>query len=70
MPEPSLQLKSPPQEPAAEILFTPRVRLALISGITALAALLRLLYLGKKSFWLDEIVSVSIARLDPAGFRN
>jgi mannosyltransferase len=70
MPEPSLQLKSPPQEPAAEILFTPRVRLALISGITVLAALLRLLYLGKKSFWLDEIVSVSIARLDPAGFRN
>jgi 4-amino-4-deoxy-L-arabinose transferase-like glycosyltransferase len=36
----------------------------------AMAAVLRLLYLGKKSFWLDEIVSVSIARLDPAGFRN
>jgi mannosyltransferase len=70
MPEPSLQLTSVPQAPAAEILFTPRVRLILISGITAMAAVLRLLYLGKKSFWLDEIVSVSIARLDPAGFRN
>ena len=70
MPEPSVKLKSAPQAPAAEILFTPRVRLALISGITALAAVLRLLYLGKKSLWMDEIVSVSIARLDPAGFRN
>src|SRR5690242_15230387 len=70
MPEPGVQLKSAPQAPAAQILFTPRVRLAVISGITALAAVLRLLYLGKKSFWMDEIVSVSIARLDPAGFRN
>ena len=70
MPELSVQLKSGPQEPAAQILFTARARLALISGITALAAVLRLLYLGKKSLWMDEIVSVSIARLDPVGFRN
>lgn len=70
MPEPGLQLKSAPQAAAAQTLFTPWFRFILISGITALAALLRLLYLGKKSFWLDEIVSVSIARLDPAGFRN
>ena len=70
MPEPSVQLKPAPEAPSGESRFTPRVRIAVISGITALAALLRLLYLGKKSFWLDEIVSVSIARLDPAGFRN
>ncbi|HEV2116381.1 MAG TPA: glycosyltransferase family 39 protein [Terriglobales bacterium] len=70
MPEPSVQLKPAPEAPSGENRFTPRVRIAVISGITALAALLRLLYLGKKSFWLDEIVSVSIARLDPAGFRN
>jgi mannosyltransferase len=46
------------------------VRIAVISGTTLLSAILRLLYLGKKSLWLDEIVSVSIARLDPPGFRN
>ncbi|HKW66557.1 MAG TPA: glycosyltransferase family 39 protein [Terriglobales bacterium] len=46
------------------------MRAAIITGITALGAVLRLLYLGKKSLWMDEIVSVSIARLDPAGFRN
>ena len=44
--------------------------MAVIGGITLLSFILRLLYLGKKSFWLDELVSVSIARLDPAGFRN
>ena len=70
MPEPSVQLKPAPEVPSGSSQFTPRVRIAMISGVTALAALLRLLYLGKKSFWLDEIVSVSIARVDPAGFRN
>ena len=70
MPEPNLQLQSVAQAPDAETLFGPRALLAAISGITVLATVLRLLYLGKKSFWLDEIVSVSIARLDPAGFRN
>ena len=38
--------------------------------IIALGAALRLAFLGRKSFWLDEILSVSIARLDGAGFRN
>ncbi|HLK32930.1 MAG TPA: glycosyltransferase family 39 protein, partial [Terriglobales bacterium] len=42
----------------------------MVGAITGLSCALRLLYLGKKSFWLDEIVSVSIARLDGAGFRN
>jgi len=70
MPEPSVQLRPAPQESSAGSLFAPRARIAVISAITLLSAVLRLLYLGKKSFWLDEIVSVSIARLDPAGFRN
>jgi mannosyltransferase len=70
MPEPSVQLKPAPEAPYGNSRFTPRVRIAVISGTTVLAALLRVLYLAKKSFWLDEIVSVSIARLDPAGFRN
>src|SRR5512146_230066 len=70
MAESSIQLKPAPQAPLEQSQMGPRVRLALISGITVLAAVLRLLYLGKKSFWLDEIVSVSIARLDAAGFRN
>ncbi len=70
MPEPSVQLKSAPLPAVAQNLLAPRFRIALAGGITVLAAVLRLLYLGQKSFWLDEIVSVSIARLDPAGFRN
>ena len=70
MPEPSVELKTAPLRAAADSLFAPRLRIALVSGITVLAAVLRLLYLGQRSFWLDEIVSVSIARLDPAGFRN
>ncbi len=41
-----------------------------VGAITLLAAILRLLYLGKRSLWLDEVMSVSIARLDPPGFRN
>jgi mannosyltransferase len=70
MAESSIQLKPASQVPSGESRLAPRVRLAVIGGITVLGAVLRLLYLGKKSFWLDEIVSVSIARLDPAGFRN
>ncbi|HSB74256.1 MAG TPA: glycosyltransferase family 39 protein, partial [Terriglobales bacterium] len=69
MPEPSLQVKPAAPAPLKGAL-PPRIRVAMVGGITLLSAVLRLLYLGKKSFWLDEIVSVSIARLDPAGFRN
>jgi len=69
MPELSVQ-KAAPESAGGESVIAPRMRAAMITAITALAAVLRLLYLGKKSFWLDEIVSVSIARLDPAGFRN
>ena len=70
MPEPSVQLKGAAETPAVTSVIAPQVRAAMIAAITALGAVLRLLYLGKKSFWMDEIVSVSIARLDPAGFRN
>src|SRR5438105_3868752 len=41
-----------------------------VMAITAVAAVFRLLHLGAKSLWLDEILSVSIARLDGPGFRN
>ena len=37
-------------------------------GITALGALLRLYALGAKSFWLDEIASVVIARIPGSSF--
>jgi mannosyltransferase len=70
MSEPSVQLKPAPPWLPAQNRLAPRLALALVGGITALSATLRLLDLGKKSLWLDEIVSVSIARLDPAGFRN
>jgi uncharacterized membrane protein len=70
MPQPSAQLKTAPLPVTAGILLRPRVRIAVVGGITVLGAVLRLLYLGQKSLWLDEIVSVSIARLDAAGFRN
>ena len=69
MPELNVQ-KAAPESAGGESVIAPRMRAAMITAITALAAVLRLLYLGKKSLWLDEIVSVSIARLDPAGFRN
>jgi mannosyltransferase len=70
MPEPTVQLKPTSEMHSPEGVLSPRVRVAAVGAITVLAAVLRLLHLGDKSFWLDEIVSVSIARLDPAGFRN
>src|SRR5205823_7561421 len=42
----------------------------LVLAITALAAILRLAYLGHKSLWLDEAVSVSLARLDWRSFEQ
>ncbi|HLX76001.1 MAG TPA: glycosyltransferase family 39 protein, partial [Terriglobales bacterium] len=42
----------------------PRLCLILLLGITAGGTVLRFLYLARKSFWLDEGVSVSLARLD------
>ena len=42
----------------------PRLCLILLLGITAGGTVLRFLYLTRKSFWLDEGVSVSLARLD------
>lgn len=64
MPQTSIQAEAAP--PASK---DQRDRL-LVLAITLLAALLRLLYLGHKSLWLDEAVSVSIARLDWAAFRE
>jgi 4-amino-4-deoxy-L-arabinose transferase-like glycosyltransferase len=54
----------PPSANAQNFAWAP------VSAITVLAAVLRLLYLGKKSLWLDEVLSVSIARLDGPGFAN
>jgi len=42
----------------------PRLCVVLLLAITAGGAVLRFLYLTRKSFWLDEGVSVAIARLD------
>src|SRR5579863_4042265 len=42
----------------------PRLTCALLLGITAGGAILRFLHLTRKSFWLDEGVSVTLARLD------
>ena len=44
--------------------FTP----LLLATIVALATVLRLLYLGSKSPWLDEISSVTFARLNWPAF--
>jgi len=41
-----------------------------VGAITLIAIELRLLCLGRKSLWFDEVISFSIASLDPAGFRN
>jgi len=42
----------------------------LLAGIMLLGAVLRLLYLGSKSLWQDEAVSVFIGRLSGAEFRR
>jgi hypothetical protein len=41
---------------------------ALLAAITGAGATLRFLYISRKSFWLDEGVSVAIARLDWPNF--
>lgn len=46
--------------------LSPRLATALLLAITAAGAVLRFLYLTRKSFWLDEGVSVMLARLDLA----
>jgi mannosyltransferase len=50
---------------AVNALYRPAFLLVVLLG-----AALRLAWLGRKSFWLDEIMSISIARLDGVGFRN
>jgi predicted membrane-bound mannosyltransferase len=42
----------------------------LVALITALALLLRLLFLAENSFWYDEILSVRRAQLDSGAFRD
>ena len=44
--------------------LSPRTITLLLLAITVVGAVLRFLYLGRKSFWLDEGVSVMLARLD------
>lgn len=50
--------------------LTARSGLAFVSIVTLVGAVVRLLYLGHKSLWLDEAVSVSIAQLDWTAFRD
>jgi len=47
--------------------FLTSTRLLLVAAVGA-AVLLRVLFLGAKSFWGDEAISVATARLDWAGF--
>jgi mannosyltransferase len=44
--------------------LSPRTITLLLLAITAVGAFFRFLYLARKSFWLDEGVSVMLARLD------
>lgn len=46
--------------------LSPRIITILLVALTAAGAVLRFLYLTRKSFWLDEGVSVMLARLDIA----
>jgi len=58
-----------PAVPRRASAVTPMHReLLLIAGIVYLAAFLRVLSLGEKSFWLDEATSLAIARLDWSSF--
>jgi mannosyltransferase len=45
-------------------VLSPRFAGAVLAAITAAGGALRFLYLTRKSFWLDEGVSVTLARLD------
>jgi uncharacterized membrane protein len=58
LPSSSVQVSAPTQE-RAKLRSTSR----LLGEIVVLGTLLRLIALGHKSFWLDEIASVVIARL-------
>jgi len=58
-----------PAVPRRATAITPLHReLLLVAGIVYLAAFLRILSLGEKSFWLDEATSLAIARLDWGSF--
>ncbi len=59
-----------PAPPLPEVERAPSTwwQRTLLAGIVAAGALLRFSYIARKSFWLDEGVSVEIARLDWSNF--
>jgi hypothetical protein len=67
-PQDSLSQSSPnPDQPEGT---TDSRQVILLAGITLLGGVLRLLYIGSKSLWQDEAVSVFIGRLSSAEFRH
>ena len=60
----SVAAPSPETIPRSRRELSPGVRFAVLAGIMAAGAVLRFLYLTRKSFWLDEGVSVTLSRLD------
>src|SRR6185437_14026771 len=60
----SVAAPSPEAAVASRREIGPRLCVVLLVAITAGGAVLRFLHLTRKSFWLDEGVSVTIARLD------
>ena len=60
----SVAAPSPETVPQSRVELSPRLAAILLLAITAAGAVLRFLYLTRKRFWLDEGVSVTLARLD------
>jgi len=48
--------------------MSPRRTALLLTAITFLGAFLRLLHLGQKSYWWDEIATIRLARMSPRDF--
>ena len=63
-PEAAVTENSPRREPAAGNQSRALRDCLLLAGLVVVGAVLRFLFLGKKSFWFDEGVSVQIAGLD------
>ena len=63
-PEAALTQNSPQVEGQARLSGRPLGDAGLLATLIAIGAVLRFLFLTKKSFWFDEGVSVQIARLD------
>src|ERR1700758_1133272 len=64
LPEAAVTENSPRPEPVSKIMHHGLRDALLLAGLTVAGAILRFLFLTRKSFWFDEGVSVQIARLD------